>query len=142
MIMATITESLTEDTLTETEEHDLTDVDLEIDEEFDIESEIELEHEDEIININTIKIVPNEERVTCEFLNKFETARILATRIAMIEKGAIPLVNTEDTDNTYEIAKKELVEGKLPFIIRRKIGLTKVEIWKLNELKVNHMILF
>jgi DNA-directed RNA polymerase I, II, and III subunit RPABC2 len=52
-------------------------------------------------------------------LTKYEKARILGNRATQLSEGAPPMVNIEGLTDHMEIAKKELMEGKLPFIIRR-----------------------
>jgi len=137
-------EDTTEETLTEESnidyESDVGESDVEKEANPEDEEEIDDEDiviEDEQVNINNVKLVPKDERVTREFLDKNELARIFATRIAMLEKGGKAFVDISDTRNNYDIAKKELMENKLPFLIRRKIGLNKVEMWSLSELKIN-----
>jgi len=54
------------------------------------------------------------------FLTRFEVTAMLGFRTMQLNKGAEPLIDTDLTDS-YQIAKKELDYGKLPFIIRRPL---------------------
>lgn len=53
-------------------------------------------------------------------LTKYEKARILGTRALQLSNGAQPMVKVDGITDVMDIAKKELMEYKLPFIIRRK----------------------
>lgn len=77
----------------------------------------------------------NEERVTPNFLTKYERARVIGTRAVQISKNAPVLVDLgkDDTDPIL-IAEKELMEGKIPFVIRRYLPDGSFEDWKVNEL--------
>ena len=54
-------------------------------------------------------------------LTKYERARILGTRALQLSNGAKPMVRTDGLTDVMDIAKRELMEYKLPFIIRRKL---------------------
>jgi DNA-directed RNA polymerase I, II, and III subunit RPABC2 len=53
-------------------------------------------------------------------LTKYEKARVLGTRALQLSNGAQPMVKVDGITDVMDIAKKELMEYKLPFIIRRK----------------------
>ena len=122
--------------------------DNEIDEE-DIEDDLEdLEDEEEqenfddedesdILNLKETydTLVENTEKQTPPYLTKFEKARVLGIRARQLSKGALPLVNTDGLEIPEDIALKELMERKLPFIIRRPLPNGKYENWKLEELR-------
>jgi DNA-directed RNA polymerase I, II, and III subunit RPABC2 len=52
-------------------------------------------------------------------LTKYERARVLGTRAQQLSNGAKPMVDIGNLTDVMDIAKKELREHKLPFIIRR-----------------------
>lgn len=54
-------------------------------------------------------------------LNKYERPRILGARALQLSNGAQPMVKVDGITDVMDIAKKELREYKLPFIIRRKL---------------------
>ena len=67
-------------------------------------------------------------------LSKYEKTRVLAERTSQIIAGSIAFIeNPETYSNPYQIALKELEEGKIPFIIKRPYSNT-FEYWKLNDL--------
>jgi DNA-directed RNA polymerase I, II, and III subunit RPABC2 len=53
-------------------------------------------------------------------LTKYERARILGTRALQLSNGAQPMVKVDGIIDVMDIAKKELMEYKMPLIIRRK----------------------
>jgi len=57
---------------------------------------------------------------TIGFFTRFEVAGILGFRALQLNKGAEPFIETDLTDS-YQIAKRELETGNLPFIIRRPL---------------------
>jgi DNA-directed RNA polymerase I, II, and III subunit RPABC2 len=54
-------------------------------------------------------------------LTKYERARIVGVRAIQLSNGATPMINVDNMFNVSEIAEKELVEYKIPIIIRRKM---------------------
>lgn len=74
---------------------------------------------------------------TLPFLTKYEQARILGQRAKQIECGAKPLVKVpENIIDSYIIAKLELEQKKIPFIIRRPIPNGSSEYWNLKDLEM------
>jgi len=74
---------------------------------------------------------------TLPFLTKYEQARILGQRAKQIECGAKPLVKVpENIIDSYIIAKLELEQKKIPFIIRRPIPNGSCEYWNLKDLEM------
>ena len=79
----------------------------------------------------------NAERITPNFMTKYEKARIIGTRALQISKNAPVLVDLgkEDIDPIL-IAEKELAERKIPFVIRRYLPNGTYEDWRVNELNI------
>jgi len=74
---------------------------------------------------------------TLPFLTKYEQARVLGQRAKQIECGAKPLVKVpENIIDSYIIAKLELEQKKIPFIIRRPIPNGSCEYWNLKDLEM------
>jgi DNA-directed RNA polymerase subunit K/omega len=73
---------------------------------------------------------------TIPILTKFEKTRILGQRAKQIDSGARPFVNVpKDIIEGYLIAKLELAEKKIPFIIKRPIPNGGCEYWNVNDLE-------
>jgi DNA-directed RNA polymerase I, II, and III subunit RPABC2 len=78
---------------------------------------------------------PLKDRVTTRFLTKYEKARIIGARALQISKNAPIMVDIEQGEwDPLKIAEKELVERKIPFIIRRYLPDNTFEDWKVEEL--------
>lgn len=76
-------------------------------------------------------------RVTKPFLTKFEQAKILGIRSEMISNGSIALVPVPaHISNTYDIAKMEFKEKKIPLMIKRHLPNGDVELWRLTDLTI------
>jgi DNA-directed RNA polymerase I, II, and III subunit RPABC2 len=75
------------------------------------------------------------ERITTRFLTKYEKARIVGARALQISKNAPIMVEPEPGEwDPLKIAEKELVERKIPFIIRRYLPDNSYEDWRVDEL--------
>jgi DNA-directed RNA polymerase subunit K/omega len=67
-------------------------------------------------------------------LSKYEKTRVLSERTSQLIDGSIAFIeNPESYPNLYQIALKELEEGRIPFIIKRPYSNT-FEYWKLSDL--------
>jgi DNA-directed RNA polymerase subunit K/omega len=76
---------------------------------------------------------------TYPILSKYEKTKIIGIRVSQLNKGATPYIklNTKVLDNSL-IAEKELLEKRLPFIIRRPIPNGYFEYWNINDLELIH----
>jgi DNA-directed RNA polymerase I, II, and III subunit RPABC2 len=70
---------------------------------------------------NVYDQVYNQKYRTIDRMTKYEKARIIGVRAAMIADGMGSMVDPGDLTNPIDIAKKELSENKIPFILRRPI---------------------
>jgi len=93
---------------------------------------------------NLSRVVRNENGIiidnlhkTLPFLTKYETARILGQRAKQLNSGAKTFVKVPpNVIDGYEIAKLELEEKKIPFIIKRPIPDGTCEYWNVSDLEV------
>jgi DNA-directed RNA polymerase I, II, and III subunit RPABC2 len=76
---------------------------------------------------------------TYPILSKYEKTKVIGIRVSQLNKGATPYIKlkTKILDNSI-IAEKELLEKRLPFIIRRPIPNGKFEYWNINDLEMIH----
>lgn len=74
---------------------------------------------------------------TSPFLTKYEKTKILGLRVHQLNEGSVPLTKhfKPDMDN-FDIAKLELQEKRMPFIIRRLTPNGEFEYWKLEDLEI------
>ena len=85
---------------------------------------------------NVLENIQNTTKKTIPILTKFERARIMGVRMQQLAYGAKPRVDTSDLKSIAEIVNKELLERKIPFIIRRTLPNGKFENWKLEEFHI------
>eukprot|EP00939_MAST-03C_sp_MAST-3C-sp1_P001333 g1333.t1 len=78
---------------------------------------------------------PKKDRVTSEYMTKYEKARILGTRALQISMNAPTMVDVKKETDPLKIAQMELEEGKIPIIIRRYLPDGSHEDWRISELK-------
>jgi DNA-directed RNA polymerase subunit K/omega len=89
-------------------------------------------------NIKTNDIVKPEDRITHPVLFKNERVRMLGVRTKQLSLNAKPMIkNTEDL-GPKEIARLELKNKVIPFIIERTLPNGKREHFHLHELEINN----
>lgn len=78
---------------------------------------------------------PNK-NITRNILSKYEKVKILGLRAEQIQRGARPYVevNPNEDFSPIDIAKKELDQRKLPFMICRKLSNGNKEYWRLDDM--------
>lgn len=97
---------------------------------------IEVEQLSKITRDENNRIIDENHR-TVPILSKYERTKVLGVRTKQINSGAKPFINTEDIIiDGYTIAERELLEKKIPFIIKRPISNNKFEYWKLEDLEI------
>jgi DNA-directed RNA polymerase I, II, and III subunit RPABC2 len=80
-------------------------------------------------------------RITQPYFTKYEYTALVAVRAQQISDGAKPLISldglkTSDPMFVWNVAKQEIMERKLPFIIRRPLPNNTAEFWSAQELEV------
>jgi DNA-directed RNA polymerase subunit K/omega len=74
---------------------------------------------------------------TLPFLTKYEMTRVLGQRAKQLDYGAKPFVKIPlNVLDGYHIAKLELEQKKIPFIIKRPFPNGGIEYWHVNDLEV------
>lgn len=133
-------------------------IDNDVEEEEDEDENEALEDEDEeeeeipktikvstkVLDYNHVKvrIVPSEERVTSNALNKHEITEAIGIRITQIDNGSKKFVSSKGLYTSREIAWREIAERKSPLILSRKVReyvengvkVEEVERWKVREM--------
>lgn len=73
-------------------------------------------------------------------MTKYEFNQVVALRTMHLSRGAPPLVTIEEEIKIESnmqlraIAERELVEGRLPFIVKRPMPNGKIEYWPVGKL--------
>lgn len=80
-------------------------------------------------------------RITRPYFTKYEFTTLLATRAQQIADGAKPLVGTEglktsDPMFVWNLARREIEQRKLPYIVRRQLPNGEAEFWSAQELEI------
>ena len=83
----------------------------------------------------------NEARNTDPYYTDYEYVVVIGMRTQMLADGASPLVPIQgmiksDPQFLEKVAKREIYERKLPFIIQRRMPNGKSEYWSASELSV------
>ncbi|KAI9139543.1 RNA polymerase, subunit omega/K/RPB6, partial [Paraphysoderma sedebokerense] len=78
--------------------------------------------------------IRRQNRVTTPYMTKYEKARILGTRALQISMNAPVLVDLNGESDPLIIANKELLEKKIPLIVRRHLPDGSYEDWRVDEL--------
>jgi len=94
----------------------------------------------EVTSINR-EDIEQKERITLPYYSKYEYTCLLGTRAQQLAEGSRPLVSTdglrtEDPQFIWKLAKKEILEQKLPFIIHRRLPNGESEYWSTMELSI------
>jgi DNA-directed RNA polymerases I, II, and III subunit RPABC2 len=82
--------------------------------------------------------------VTKPVITKYERAIVLGQRIEQLARGAPPFVDAGSLSSTDQenrvspemIAERELLERKLPFVIKRTLPNGKAEYWRIEDMIV------
>lgn len=91
--------------------------------------------------LSEISFEKDEDRITLNRLTIYETTRIIGTRVTQLSNRAKPMLKNTDELSFSEIAKQELSNRVLPFILVRPLPNNKFEKWKLNEMEIDMSIL-
>jgi len=80
-------------------------------------------------------------RITREFYTKYEWTALLGTRINQLAEGAKPLVSldglkTSDPRFLDAVARREIEQRKLPFLVCRHLPNGEQEYWSTQELEM------
>ena len=82
-------------------------------------------------------MITHRDRKTIPILSKNERTRVVGERAIQISMGAPPLVEVGNLENPVDIAEKELREKKIPYIIKRVLPNGLIELWSVDELRID-----
>lgn len=86
-----------------------------------------------LLNIDEVNKSLAEEKHTLPIMTKFEKTQLLAIRTTELASGSTPFIET-DKITAEDIAYDELIDKKLPYIIKRTFPDGTFELWNINEL--------
>ena len=97
---------------------------------------------DEVYQVSKVTRNKNNEIVddfhkTLSVLTKYEYSKILGYRASQLNSGSKPFIDIDDNIiDSFVIAKMELEQKKLPFIIRRPLPNGSSEYWRIRDLEI------
>ena len=107
-----------------------------------MESMILLEHPEvkPIFRTDVVEAIKRP-RITREYFTKYEYTALVALRAQQLADGAKPLValdglKTSDPMFVWHVARREVEQKKLPFLIRRQLPNGTAEFWSVQEMEV------
>jgi DNA-directed RNA polymerase I, II, and III subunit RPABC2 len=107
-----------------------------------MESTILLEHPEvkPIFRTDVAEAV-KQPRVTREFFTKYEYTALVSLRAQQLAEGSKPLVSLEglkqaDPMFVWHVARREVEQKKLPFLIRRQLPDGSAEFWSVQEMEI------
>jgi hypothetical protein len=84
----------------------------------------------------TLIIMDPTNRITKEYMTKFEYTEVISQRAKQIENGGESFTDVTDISDPLEIAKKEIFDKKCPLSVRRHLTFDICEQWDINELSI------
>lgn len=75
-------------------------------------------------------------RISRNRMTIYEKARIIGVRASQLSDNAPPLIDIGNMTDPIQIANRELIERKLPFIVRRWMPDKSYEDWDIDELLI------
>lgn len=105
--------------------------------------ECNLDYIEQVIPKIPLQIVPpggdkaDSNHRTYPFLTNFEKTKIIGMRANQISKGSVPFVSVpKHITDVRDIARLELEQKRLPFIIKRPLPNGTFEYWRLTDLLI------
>jgi len=103
--------------------------------------ECKLDYMEQIITKMNVKYLPpSSDKVdvnhrTYPFLTNFEKTKIIGLRANQISKGSVPFIDVpKHITDVRDIARLELEQKRIPFIIKRPLPNGSFEYWRLSDL--------
>lgn len=117
-------------------EEDIEDKEVEI-EDAESDEENNYDNDDVVLDEDTSDdlveyIVKEEDRITSDYLSKYEMIELINIRATQISKGDYPFTDVKNLRDPISMAKKEIYDNKCPLLVKRGIGNNKFEIWNPN----------
>ena len=82
--------------------------------------------------------VPKDQRITRPYMTRYEYTRIIGMRGKQISQGAPIQVDVDGETDPNDIARKELEQHKIDYIIKRELPDGSFEEWSIPELEIDY----
>jgi len=122
----------------ELEEDEVSDVKPELKKLYQQHPECKLDYVEQVVQYLSAHSNPvDEKHKTCPFLTNFEKTKIIGLRANQISKGSSPFITVPaHVTDVRQIARLELEQKRLPFIIKRPLPDGTFEYWRLIDLMI------
>ncbi len=125
------------------EETDTSDVRPELKRLYQQHPECNLDYIEQVIPKIPLQVVPpggdkaDANHRTYPFLTNFEKTKIIGLRANQISKGSVPFIAVpKHITDVRDIARLELEQKRLPFIVKRPLPNGDFEYWRLSDLLI------
>ena len=103
--------------------------------------ECNIDYIEQIIPRIPLQIIPGEKtdanHRTYPFLTNFEKTKIIGLRANQISRGSAPFISVpKHITDVRDIARLELEQKRLPYIIKRPLPNGQFEYWRLSDLMI------
>ena len=104
--------------------------------------ECNLDYIDQIMPRVPLQIIPGGEKAdinhrTYPFLTNFEKTKIIGLRSNQLSKGSAPFISVpKHITDVRDIARLELEQKRLPFIVKRPLPNQTYEYWRITDLLI------
>jgi len=127
----------------EEEEHATAEMKPELKKLYQQHPECNLEYVEQVIPKLQVSVLPSmgdkkdPNHKTYPFLTNYERTKIIGLRANQLSKGAVPyIVIPKHVTDVRDIARMELEQKRLPFIIKRPLPNGSYEYWRLSDLLI------
>ena len=112
-------------------EEDITELNVEDDDKQNEENSFKL-----LTYKNILELIEKTPKKSIPILTKFERARIMGVRLQQLANGAKPRIDTTGLRSIEDIVNQELIQRKIPFIVKRSLPNGLSEYWKIEEFEI------
>jgi DNA-directed RNA polymerase I, II, and III subunit RPABC2 len=103
--------------------------------------ECQLDYVEQVVSRLNVKVLPSmgdkvdENHRTYPFLTQYERTKIIGLRANQLSKGSVPFISVpKHITDVRDIARLELEQKRLPYIIKRPLPNGTYEYWRLADL--------
>lgn len=131
-------EEYEENALQEDEEESASEMKPELKKLYQQHPECNLDYVEQVIpRLAMVSNQTDEHHRTYPFLTNFERTKMIGLRANQLSKGAVPLIHVpKHITDVRDIARLELEQKRLPFIVKRPLPNGSFEYWRLADLMI------
>jgi DNA-directed RNA polymerase I, II, and III subunit RPABC2 len=125
------------------QEEDISEIRPELKKLYQQHPECNLDYIEQIIPKIPLQVIPpggdkaDSNHRTYPFLTNYEKTKIIGLRANQISKGSVPFISVpKHVTDVCDIARLELEQKRLPFIVKRPLPNGQFEYWRLSDLLI------